>query len=745
LVTLANQSPSAARCEGLLPPTNAINIFSTMRARSILWLTSHHHPTWLLCLALGTWFSAASCLPTRNEGDLRRIPDREDPGDAGSVVVDGGIPSSTPDGSVPPQDPYGLQGLSPNHGSFQGGQRVVLQGTGFTSKTKVFFGNNEVDNAQLVPISSKKLQAITPGGAPGPVDVHIQVGDDSSTRRTLPSAYVYDSFYTQPSQGPTSGGTQITLKGSGTQWNASTTITIGNKPCPIAAVLSPTEITCTAPAHTAGSKTVTTKNTNSNDTLTVLDAFTYADTDNGFRGGLSGEPLAGSMRVLAFDSYTGVPVVGAHVLIGESMVNALKGVVNGQGLAEFKDDALHQPVNVTVAKGCYQPTSFVAVPVDTVIVYLDPVLTPECIPPEGEIPPVGGKAGIPALVTGEIVFPSSKEFTQGTWDNLPKPANDQERRVAYVFPTTTNPQATFRLPTPEEAITEANSGTIGYGFQFNTRSGNQAIYALAGIENRTQNPPSFLAYWFGVTQGVSAQAGQTTENVQIKFVSPMDHQVTLDVYPPTPGPKGPDRMVTSVALRLGNDGYAIFPQAQRTTFLPFAGNISTVGLPALGSALPNATYTSTAFAATGPSLTLPRSLVGNYQTISSSQVVTIDSFVQVPVLQQPKAGTPWDASSFSVTFPTQGVIPDVLVMDVQSAGGTIGWTIASPGNITSFSLPDLRKLSKGGGLAPGPVSVSVSAAQIFDFKYSELRYRNLNNSSWFAYSEDVYYVQLSSL
>ena len=50
----------------------------------------------------------------------------------------------------------------------------------------------------------------------------------------------------------------------------------------------------TFPLHLAGQAPVV-----------VYDAFTYADSDNGFKGGLSGPPLDGSLKVAAYNAYTG--------------------------------------------------------------------------------------------------------------------------------------------------------------------------------------------------------------------------------------------------------------------------------------------------------------------------------------------------------------------------------------------------------------------------------------------------------
>jgi hypothetical protein len=60
-----------------------------------------------------------------------------------------------------------------------------------------------------------------------------------------------------------------------------------------------------------------------------------------------------------------------------------------------------------------------------------------------------------------------------------------------------------------------------------------------------------------------------------------------------------------------------------------------------------------------------------------------------------------------------------------------------PRGVSSGTLPDLRALGDVG--APeGPVTITVSRARIHAFDYGALRYRQLTNRGWDAYSTDVF-------
>lgn len=696
--------------------------------------------------AVGAAFAA--CLPARQEGDVRKVYDRDDAGEADATFTqDGGTAGPGVDASGGTiDDPRALFAVDPAHGPFTGGQRAVVQGSGFAGKMRVFFGAVEVPPAEVVSLSSKKLQVNVPPGAPGDVDVRVQQGDDETTARTLKGAYAYDAFALDPSDGPTSGGTVVQVVGAGTEWADGTTITIGGKACTDVAVASKTSLTCRVPAHTAGAKPVTI--TAGGAAASVLDAFTYSDSDNGFRGGLSGKPLSGTMRVLAFDSFKGLPLDGATVFFGET-ADGLKSKLDASGVTVVSDPSLVGKVNVTIARKCSQPQSFVAVPVDTVTAYLDPIISPDCMPPEGDPPPVGGKPGLGSSVEGEIVFDSTKEFDKGKWTGIPEPVAPGERKVAYLFFPASDPRSTFTLPPESSAILESSPGANGYGFTVGAPIGNVAAYVIAGIEDRSKSPPKFTGYMFGVTRGISTKPGTTTGDVAISVDIPLDQKVTVALEPPVPGAKGPDRVSTAVATTLGNYGYAILPGAQRTTLLPVTGALSFVGLPPLGGLLEGQAYVTSAQAGTGSSLSLPISSVAKVLTTSASQVVTIDGFVAVPTLATPSLMAAWDAGSFVVTL-GKGASPDVIVLDVESGGGLVGWLVAAPGDVTSFRLPDLRGLM-GAGLVPGNLTARVSAARVRaedaasggKFNYGQLRYRHLAPRGWTAYAEDFFYAALS--
>ncbi len=70
--------------------------------------------------------------------------------------------------------------------------------------------------------------------------------------------------------------------GDGTNWNAHSLVFIDQNPCSVDEVVSKTELHCTTPAGTPGSKPLRVT-TGDGVSVDVLDGFVYGNSDNGFR------------------------------------------------------------------------------------------------------------------------------------------------------------------------------------------------------------------------------------------------------------------------------------------------------------------------------------------------------------------------------------------------------------------------------------------------------------------------------
>ncbi|CAN5912866.1 hypothetical protein BH11MYX4_BH11MYX4_09700 [soil metagenome] len=678
-------------------------------------------------LAIAGVTTLGACLP----GAGPALLPEDDGGDPSNTNLGGDSGLSRSD--VDLGDPFALEGLTPSHGPFTGGTRASLSGRGFSSKLRVFLGGIEVPPASVLASDPTRAAIVTPAGPPGFVDVRIR-DEATAKERTLKNGFYYDAFVVQPDSGATSGGTRITLTGSGTSWSAvGTSVAIGGVPCTSVIVASPTRLECLTAAGAPGAKDVTVA-TADGKMLQARDAFTYSDSPDGYRGGLSGGALSGRLRVLAFDAFTGTPIVGAKVVAGSSLATGVVQPTAVTGVTEF-NGLTGSKVTVTVAAKCHQPMTYVDVPVDTVTVYLAPVLDPACA--EGDPPSTGGGGGkFGGIIDGNLMFPGGAEFQRTGWTTVPGPTRPTERRAAYVFEVSSSPNEAFQLPSPDEAITPDTPGTNGYKFTIVVYPGNVTLYVIAGLEDRSEEPPRFVPYAMGIARGISVPAQTHVTGVDLKMDILFDHQVTLSPQPPAPGPRGPDRFAGSVAMTLGSAGFAILPRALQVVTLPAPASIPFVGVPSLDRAAAGEQYVLGGVAATGADLQRPASIVSRIRTTNANDPVVLGGFLGVPVLSEPGNGG-WGGTHVEFTGATGPV--DLEEVQITSGNGLVTWTIAAPGGVKSFDVPDLAMLSSPDnlGLVRGAITTTVRAARIDGFTYGKLRQGQLTSTSWNAHAFDA--------
>ena len=112
--------------------------------------------------------------------------------------------------------------VTPNNGKLAGGTRIVIQGSGFLPGARVMIGP-DTDNgphfraSSVEVMSSTNIMAITPPGKPGTMDVMVYSTDGQYI--SLSGGFTYNQIPTitglSVDHGPSSGGTKVTIKGTG--------------------------------------------------------------------------------------------------------------------------------------------------------------------------------------------------------------------------------------------------------------------------------------------------------------------------------------------------------------------------------------------------------------------------------------------------------------------------------------------------------------------------------------------------
>jgi hypothetical protein len=667
---------------------------------------------------------AGACLP----GAGPALSDGDDAGSGTGTDLSGD--SGLQRSDVDLGDPFALYGLTPSHGPFGGGTTARLAGQGFTPKLRVFLGDKEVPTVAGDPT---RAVVVTPPNTPGWVDVKIR-DDATAQERILKKGFFYDSFVVVPDSGATSGGTRIRLTNAGVPWKTPLKVTIGGAACATPTSTDGKTAECVTPAGSPGSKDVAVIEPDGT-TTQAREAFTYSDSPDGYRGGLSGGAFSGRMRVLAFDSGTGMAIPGAYVVAGGSVATGVVQRTAATGVTEF-NGLPGTKATITVAAKCHQPITYVDVPVDTVTVYLPFVLDVSCASLNGDPPSTGGNGGkFGGVVEGELVFPGGAEFMRTGWSTVPGPTKPTERRAAYVFEGATSPNEGFQLPAVSEAITTDTAGTTGYKFGLVVFPGNVSIYVLAGLEDRSEDPPRFVPYAMGVARGISVPAQTRVTGVDVSMDILFDHQVTVAPQAPTPTNRGPDRFGATLAMTFGAQQYVIFPRGSLLAAYPVPALMPFVGVPSLDHGIAGEQYVLGGVAATGANLQRPASVVSLIRTTNANDPVSLGGFLGIPILGEPATGS-WGGTHVQFSGMTSGA--NLEVIEIVSGDGLVQWTIAAPGGATSFDVPDLHALPGPDslGLVNGAISTTVRIGRIDGFSYGNIRQGQLSPGSWNAHAFD---------
>jgi hypothetical protein len=144
--------------------------------------------------------------------------------------------------------------VSPSSGPTPGGTVVTITGTGFTGVTAVTFGGAPATSFTVN--SATQITATTPVHAAGAAPVVVTKPGANSSNADVAFFYVNSAAITSltPDQGPTSGGTVVTITGTG--FTGASAVSFGGTPATAFTVNSDSQITATAPAHAAGTAQV---------------------------------------------------------------------------------------------------------------------------------------------------------------------------------------------------------------------------------------------------------------------------------------------------------------------------------------------------------------------------------------------------------------------------------------------------------------------------------------------------------
>ena len=180
---------------------------------------------------------------------------------------------------TPPPPPPTITAIKPNSGLNTGGSNVTIVGTGFIGATSASFGQTAARSVSV--ISDTLATVISPPGS-GTVDITITTSAGTSSTSSA-DQFTYTTppptvISISPSGGYTTGGTSVTITGTG--FTGATSVFFGQTAASSFNVVSDTEITATSPQG-SGTVDITVTKAGSTSATGTSDQFTYTSVSIG--------------------------------------------------------------------------------------------------------------------------------------------------------------------------------------------------------------------------------------------------------------------------------------------------------------------------------------------------------------------------------------------------------------------------------------------------------------------------------
>ena len=167
--------------------------------------------------------------------------------------------------------------VAPSEGSAPGGELVTIGGSGLDAVTHVRFGSVEIDHWSFVDrgANGSSITIRAPQRAPGTVDVSV-VTSTQVVQRDAAYRYLQPTVTAiSPTSGPETGGTRVTITGSGFGISGTPSVTIGGVAATAVTRVSSTSIQATTPIGTVGAAPVVVRITAVSPAITATGSLSY--------------------------------------------------------------------------------------------------------------------------------------------------------------------------------------------------------------------------------------------------------------------------------------------------------------------------------------------------------------------------------------------------------------------------------------------------------------------------------------
>ena len=220
------------------------------------------------------------------------------------------ISTGTSTGTIKNDDAPTITSISPTSGPIAGGTTVTLTGTGFITGETVVFGL--YTGTSITIVNSTTITVHSPAvPSAGTVDINVVAGSTASASGPADQfTYLPVPAVTSinPTQGPTTAGTPVTINGTG--FTGATSVKFGANSATGVLVVNDSQITANAPSGVVGTVDVTvttpggTSATSANDKYTYLAVPTVTSVSPA-----AGPPAGGSSVTITGTNFSGITAV----------------------------------------------------------------------------------------------------------------------------------------------------------------------------------------------------------------------------------------------------------------------------------------------------------------------------------------------------------------------------------------------------------------------------------------------------
>lgn len=285
-----------------------------------------------------------------------------------------------------------IDSVAPGFGPPSGNTKIVLKGHGFSKGDKAVVRVGALPATTVVVVSDDTIEAVTPPGAPGYVDVSVEAGGQTAI---APKSFAYTGaglsvHVVYPDNGAQAGGTQVHVYGNG--FAVKSAIYFGEAPATHITFVDPTHMICKTPPGKTGSVNV--KVAADGAAAELNNGYTYFNPMSKY-GGTWGAEVDGAVNVTVLDGSNGGPVADAFTMLWTDPTTPHQGYTNAAGQITFSGDDVFSMQMISASKPGYESASVIKFDAANVTIFIEPIP-----PPSPGSPPSGPPAPI---VSGKVI------------------------------------------------------------------------------------------------------------------------------------------------------------------------------------------------------------------------------------------------------------------------------------------------------------------------------------------------------